>query len=214
MPSGMFMQLLAYGSPLSEKEKKERNLLWNGKRDILLRHCKYNNLVEIQKICDNDLMKKIWPNIFTQSCQYGHMEIAEWIWHVRKVGTDLDKDDELALIDAFYECCLNNQIHIAKWIHQIYSRAYFSNRRTYVFNYCCERGYLEIAQFLYSIESDFEKNHDWEANHNLHYTFMMACKYGQLKVVKWLYSIKNNIDIQFDTKGCTEEIIEWLKSLP
>ena len=55
------------------------------------------------------------------------------------------------------------------------------------FRWACERGQLEVAQWLLSVKPDI----DISSQHN--YAFRFACCFGHLEVAQWLFSVKKTI---------------------
>ena len=93
--------------------------------------------------------------------------------------------------------------------------------KQYIFQWACQTGLLDIAQWLYNLRIDIGINIDIYINNNQ--AFREACENGHLCIAQWLYSIdnNNNININADNEyafrySCENghlAIAKWLYSI-
>jgi hypothetical protein len=123
---------------------------------------------------------------------YDHPDIARWVWYL---GTPTLESKRKMFLFA----CLYGDLQIVKELDGDleYDRGFLR---------ACQRGHLEIAQYLYSLVSIDD----------LQIYFNLACEYSKLNVAKWLYSLApQRVDLPF-TFACAcghVEVAEWLHGL-
>ena len=86
------------------------------------------------------------------------------------------------------------------------------------FRLACEKGYLDIAQWLLQIKPEI----DWSRPAGLTHSLFISCVYGHLHLAQWLYQLYNkpdeisvNINIVF-IYTCSNghlEVAKWLLSV-
>jgi len=114
-------------------------------------------------------------------------------------------------MDPFLEYCITHASSLNEI--KIYYEQHNQNINTqFAFLECCDRGYLNIVQWLYSLE-----------NINIHaldeYSFRWSCLHGHLDVAKWLYSLGVNIHVynDFSFRGSCRRghlhVAQWLSSI-
>lgn len=134
--------------------------------------------------------------IFKLSCSNGHVEVLRWLCElssdreVRTVPFVLSDFDPKSMFKnkEFLEACENNQLQILKYLYSLDNK--INNELLIVlFKTSCKLGYLEMAQWLYSISI--------ESGNQINFTilksaFQQACIRNHKKVAKWFASLSEN----------------------
>jgi hypothetical protein len=90
------------------------------------------------------------------------------------------------LQEQFTTACTSGNLEEAKQIYANHSKYIDIHDYTdYPFCYCCEHGYLHIAQWLYSIDPGHINN--IISSDEITRSFINSCKNGHLEVAQWLY---------------------------
>jgi hypothetical protein len=106
-----------------------------------------------------DFLKGIYPAelsredkiiFFIESCYYGHLEVAQWLWSTSNGTIDIHAGGDF----AFRNSCGNGNLNVAQWLWCISNgtidiHAYGED----AFRDSCENGYLEVTQWLESISN-------------------------------------------------------------
>lgn len=108
-------------------------------------------------------------------CQQGHLESAKWIYaqligEVDSYGNDL----------TFLATCRNGHLEVVKWLMSL--RVIDTETIYKGFLQACEKGKLEVAQFL---KTTFDLNDTLYRE----LAFQEACHHGHIETAKWLYSL-------------------------
>jgi len=111
---------------------------------------------------------------FSYACRIGNLDLAKKIYNSR----DIDKYE---IEEGFIDSCINNYLHIAKWILSLDKISVHCNNDG-AFRLCCCKGNLEIAQWLVSLPEKPYINSYIDG-------FMWASEEGHLSVAKWLHSL-------------------------
>jgi hypothetical protein len=117
--------------------------------------------------------------------------------------------------DEFINHCENGDLINAKKHLELYPDIDIHANKDEAFNWSCGYGYLEIAQWLWSLDQTIDIHADNE------YAFRYSCGCGHLEVAKWLLSLNQNIDIHVCNEdafcGSCErghlEVAKWLCTL-
>jgi len=143
-------------------------------------------------------------------------------YNVNKNNIDISADNDY----VFRNICKNNNIELVKFLYplKLWSLKVEQDedlRDIYytAFSFCCDSGYLEIAQWILKVEPNnnfnmddifgcvcmegrlhvakwlLEINPDMDISIDDEFNFCWACENGHLDVAKWLLEVKSNIDI-------------------
>lgn len=116
------------------------------------------------------------------SCKNGHTKIAKFLYG--NIKEYYFFDDEKMFCDS----CINGHIETAKWVHSERYTTIQNKHYQYTFHMCCRRGYLGVAQWIYSV---------CNININKMCTFFWSCGNGNMDSAEWLYSLGiNNISCE------------------
>ena len=117
------------------------------------------------------------------SCRVHHFEIVQWIESTGKCVFVFDYHFLYAVGGA----CTGNNLPYAKYLWELLEQAKQENRTvgyldldSNIANEICEQGYVEVAQWMYSI--------GWLKPENIPRYFRSACGKNQLIMAQWLYS--------------------------
>lgn len=98
------------------------------------------------------------------------------------------------LNNCFQDACTFGHLSISKLIFQHYTilpnnwqPSYLGY--SYAFRCACERGHLDVAQWLYSVKPELD------ISSAKNYAFRSAFIHGHLEVAQWLYSVKPDMDM-------------------
>lgn len=114
---------------------------------------------------------------------------------------------------GFWFCCMNGSFNEAKIIYSTNNiDIHYNNDEIFMWS-CCS-GILEIAKWIYSLDSP----NNFIINRNNNYAFTHCCDNNFIDVVKWLYSLYVNNNIKIDVLnnfcGCCFtgklELAQWL----
>lgn len=187
---------------------------------IFLNACKKGDVEVVKSLFDKN------PNInisdcndepFWYSCFCGHLEVAQWLFEIRK-----DMHDVICC-DAFMGACENGHLEVAQWLLELKPNIInFDNiTHTYTFYLVCKKGHLKVAQWLLEINQEKDKLNQENDKFNFEDCFIIACENGQIEVAKWLLELKPNIDITAENNrafyfSCyyyKYNVMTWLQSL-
>ena len=136
---------------------------------------------------------------FVWNCREGHLNIAQWLY----ARYDITNNN---YCDAFEAACKNGHLDVAQWLYPIafdvdgfvchcrneqniirpkYGLINWTDihdREEYLFREVCQRGHLNIAQWLYSLKCI--NIHVWNDE-----PFRLACVNNHMDLAKWLVSI-------------------------
>ena len=119
--------------------------------------------------------------------------------------------------DLFYELCFDGNLHIAKWLCDIYYKEYNE-----LFRSCCNRGDIKLAKSLYELNDVDIYDRDPSELYGVGNAFEYACLYNNLEIAKWLFDISDKaklniysyIDIIFVRVGSNDlEMLQWVYTL-
>jgi hypothetical protein len=178
---------------------------------------------------------------FRRTCRTGNQAIVEWLYHIEEVNIH-EKDEDafrsacikghLSIAQWLYHLSLpqttdtlhiNPDSDISGTHHHHHHHHQYNNAVTpinlltksgSIFPKVCEQGHLEIAQWLYSLES---KTHFRKQRTQ---AFILAIKKGHYEVAKWLVSL-GEVDIHITCDAAFRfvcdaghlEMAQWLYSL-
>ena len=139
---------------------------------------------------------------FTSACQYGHLQIAQWLYSLGNINIHASKDE------AFRWTCRKGYVQIARWLYSL-GNIDINEIPEDSFWQACRKGYLQVAQWLYS----FGNINIYEMKDS----FLGACEGGHLEIAKWLYSL-GGVDIHAHENyvfifTTDIQVKEWLNSL-
>jgi len=109
------------------------------------------NYLDIAKFvvsCDD--MTDHVPDIFPVVCSLGHIDMAKWLYDYYRFDIDLSDRDYL----AFRNSVVNNNMEMARWLHELDPGFNMVDDEQNLFNTVCYSGFLDMAQWLYSIYPD------------------------------------------------------------
>lgn len=150
---------------------------------------------------------------FREACKYGHIDIAKWL-------ISLENTHGMVNIHvwndyAFKKACVNGHTDIVKWLKSLETtHGKFNVDLNDLFRICCEKGYGELVQYIYSIG-------DVDIHAKSEYAFRISCENGYINLAKWLWELDGKIDVHELSNhafngACLHghfEIAKWLWSL-
>ena len=98
-----------------------------------------------------DIMKSI-----NQLCSYEYFGVVECIYSM--------KQDIIFETNTFQICCMNNYLYGAKWIYEKQPSINISANNDYALRIVCENVYIELAQWLCSINSNYSIDYNEHEN--------------------------------------------------
>ena len=129
----------------------------------------HEGLQGLKELRERDV-DKFYPDLaFKYACDNGLLEIAQWLLEVDETtGVDDGKICIYGLSNLnagqnyFYSACLSGKLHIAQWFYEMakidnklsYINFYFEDPR-YLFTLVCERGQVDIINWLETIQSKY-----------------------------------------------------------
>lgn len=127
---------------------------------------------------------------FQTSCEYGHLEISQWLLEFNPDIIKNDKDNQYGFTyNTFSQCCENGHLEVSQWLLQLKPDIDISHEDEYTFRHCCENGHLEICKWLLDIKPTINV-HTLEE-----YAFRFSCENGHLDVSQWLLKLYPEIDM-------------------
>lgn len=161
----------------------------HGHIDIVKYIWKLINFNDINKLNFFDDSKSK-SELFVNVCKYGNLDIIKFLLSIHN-------DFILHISRGFYYACINNHLHLAKYLLSIDNNNYINNkycnyRLLYV---CCEYGFLEIIKLIYKVCKN--KKIYIDLFYNNFELLKISCTHSYFKLLKWFYKIskKNNIYI-------------------
>lgn len=148
--------------------------------------CYTNKLVILQWIynLNNTLFtKKKIHRIFYNACREGYYDIVEWLFTIQ--STILSTNDEFY---DFQLACVNGHIDIAKLL-VLHNPIIKQSQINDIFIDVCENGYLNVAQWLFEVNSTIRILHSHDSS------FQLACENGRLDVAQWLLEINPSMNV-------------------
>ena len=167
---------------------------------------------------------------FRYSCEYGHIEMAEWLYNLSKTDNNskvnINADSEY----AFRVSCENGHKQIAEWLYNLSkidnnTKININAYSDAAFRYSCAWGKKEVAEWLYNL-SKTDNNIKVNINEESDYAFRYSCVNGHKEIAEWLYNLSktdNNIKVninaesdyafRYSCKNGHKEIAEYLVSL-
>jgi hypothetical protein len=82
--------------------------------------------------------------IFHESCSYGHISVAQWLYGLGNVNIHARNDI------AFQIVCLNGHLSIAQWLYNLSDIDIHVN--DFVFKMSCYHVYLSVSKSLYNLD--------------------------------------------------------------
>lgn len=86
----------------------------------------------------------------------------------------------------FQTACINNHVHIAKWLLEYKPEIIDSDCFNEQFTIACYKGHTELAKLLYLHKPNIIYANDYDA-------FISACENGNITIARWLYKKNENI---------------------
>lgn len=180
--------------------------------------------------------------IFYVACLHGHLPVAQWLFKIRKIlpselktcmsylcchtadNKDMEERQREVAEWLYSYVEVENYIHSSDYLlHQLISLGKMTLLKWWIgkkpvadFTFCfytsCMHNQLEVAQWLLSLEPDF----DISINDEM--IFCDACFRGNLQVAKWLVRIKptirvharNHFAIKSAHKNNNDAVVYWL----
>lgn len=154
-----------------------------------------------------------------ESLKHDKLEFAKYVYttanYVLYLHTDLDSLFCEITQEFLTACHENGNSEIVKWVHGLNDLTIAAEHHNDLFGMCCEKGYLEIAKWLYDKYSPGTINICKLSMQS----FMNSCKNGHIDVIRWLCSLDNNIHKRdkYLIRGCylnkQIELVRWFHSL-
>lgn len=170
-------------------------------------------IYSLENVCRDDI------NIaFVKCCYRGHISVAKWIYGLGKnrYARDGDYIDTDKTYDKNY---ITTKLKDGEPFFGLYDiEIPFNNQGAFYIS--CERGHMEIAKWLFSIDKNIDIHffgdycfqvccyngylecakwlhslENMDLFNNQFNIFEECCKYGNIDIAKWLYSINNNLFI-------------------
>lgn len=123
--------------------------------DIIFRKCCENSYFEMAKwlISLEETHGKINihsdnDSAFKSCCKNGNLEMLRWLY-------SLDHNFDIDLSGQFMIACVNNNLELAQFIYSINKNIYIRMKNDFIFHECCNKEYIEIAQWLCTICSKY-----------------------------------------------------------
>jgi len=111
-------------------------------------------------------------NLFCKTaCEIGNLQLLKWL---ENKGLPIYNSENL------YLSCINNQLEIAKYLYEK-EKIDFNLEEYSTFSIVCEKGYLEMAKWIYSIN---------KINIREKKGICLSLSYSNLDMVQWIYSLK------------------------
>lgn len=170
----------------------DNNLNLNG---ALLKSCKLGHIDQVKwliGINERNIDEKNLIDAFDLSCVNGHLVIAQYIYNNFHELKYLLKDWTCYTI--FRRSCLSGRFEVVQWLIEIcgdnldITGEKYKSDKNESFLWSCERGHLELAQYLYP-----KCKPDQKLQYN---AFLAAIKNNKEDVVMWMYE---SCDVNFDS---------------
>ena len=158
---------------------------------------------------NNALIKHVYSGAFIQACEYGHFQIAEWIFTTFPNILNFHESCEKAFIWA----CANGHDRIVFWIASIFNKI-SPKTQSLALQKSCANGHIDIAQWLHTTYSglriiSISKGPD---------LLYIMCKEGTLTSIIWLMEKYTKLHRWIDPKhafniACKENnipVAKWL----
>jgi len=158
--------------------------------------------------------------IFVHSCEYGHLELAQWLKNKwpdidHRFNSDRFNDhsfngdsfnifryhkSEFISDYAFCQACANGHICVAKWLKKNWPDIDHCANSAYAFRLACANGHICVAKWLINTFSDITPYILSS------YAFRYACINGHISVAKWLINNWPDIDKNANKKETFEKV--------
>lgn len=186
----------AIDPPLNEE------LMRSDIRDAFKISCEYDcvNVSEWFYSLGSINLKTSIKRMFFENCKKGNLDIAKWIYSLKNEIISSMEPGSAGINKLFSVCCKNGRLEVVKWLlsdHQI--DIYANGNET--FYWTCYYGHLEIAQLLYKLDQEIQKNLSVgehvgsiiKSTFNIHeqndILFENACNMKDYYMLRWLFSI-------------------------
>jgi hypothetical protein len=141
---------------------------------------------------------------FTVSPLSGNLDVMQWLYSL-----DPTTYNTSVILRAFRCAVRNDKLQIAKWLYQL-PIVLTDTIIVIDFHDVCIKGYLETAQWLYSIGSNMKINYND--------IFRQCCVMNHIHVAKWLLQLQTtDPDIVINTKFYrdvgNDEVKTWLAEI-
>lgn len=146
--------------------------------------------------------------VFEDSCHLACLEIAQWVY---TLNSDNHGEGLILSNGTLYNACRCENLNMIMWLYSlnIFDITYEDN---IIFRTVCERGFLKIAKWIYSLgKFNLDSN-------MIEKTFSQTCGNGKLELAKWYYSVlESYCNRQYAFSQCCMwdnfETGQWLVSL-
>ena len=155
------------------------------------------------------ITKHVYSEAFIQACEYGHFEIAQWIFITFSNILNFHESCEKAFVWA----CANGHTQVVLWIDSIFNKI-SPRSQSMSLQKSCANGHMDIAQWLYTTYSGL-RTISMSRGAELLY---IMCREGTLTSITWLMEKYTKLHKWIDPKrafniACNENnipVAKWL----